>query len=267
MLWGAELVGSWKPAQLPAQRLKYLTPALWIIALPAYWVTIEYLVMNIPLVMKIGGAIGYTSISGTQWRNVPLLQLASFTGMYGVSFLIVLVNCAIAFAIVHLKRTRSAVVPAAVAISVLVAIHAWGALAVLPLPAHGVKAVIIQVSDGYQDDPASFDDLIAESLDYHPEIIMLGLPSGQSPVDRLSDEARKYQFYLLHGTELLSPDGKRSHHDVTYHFMNVPDGFSPWEPSRIVAPPVDTFDTTFGKVSSLICMESAYPYPARKGDR
>lgn len=64
-VWG-EIIASWKPAQLPSSRFKYLPAGLWIIILPVFWVCAEFLIMSIPLVMKIGGAFGYTSISGTQ---------------------------------------------------------------------------------------------------------------------------------------------------------------------------------------------------------
>ncbi len=58
--------------------------------LPSLWVSLElirtYLFSGFPW-----GLLGYS-----QYLNLPLIQISSFTGVYGVSFLIVLVNVAIA---------------------------------------------------------------------------------------------------------------------------------------------------------------------------
>ncbi len=58
--------------------------------LPSLWVSLEliraYLFSGFPW-----GLLGYS-----QYLNLPLIQISSFTGVYGISFLIVLVNVAIA---------------------------------------------------------------------------------------------------------------------------------------------------------------------------
>jgi len=257
-LW-AEMLANWKPARLPSLTLKYLPAGLWVILLPIIWVSMEFLIMSIPLGMKIGGAMGYASISGTQWRNIPILQVASFTGMYGVTFLIVLVNCALAYAIVRFRDYRRVYVPAIAVILILGAIFAWGWLSVPPPLSGSVNAAIIQTPDKYEDNPDHYTNLMTKSLKYEPQIVI-----GASPIDEFADFSREHHIYLLDGTELLSPDGKRSHYDITYHFINIPDGFSPWEPQRIISPPIDGFGTEFGEVGSLICMESASPTPTRR---
>ncbi|GAH61582.1 unnamed protein product, partial [marine sediment metagenome] len=104
-----------------------------------------------------------------------------------------------------------------------------------------------------------YADLITKSLKYEPQIV-----TGATPIDEFTDFSQEHHIYLLDGTEFLSPDGKRSHYDITYHFINIPDGFSPWEPQRIISPPIDGFETEFGEVGSLICMESASPTPTRR---
>jgi len=62
---------------------------------------IEFLLMNLPGVMRFTGVWGFWSIAKTHWLNPEILHLASFTGMYGVTFLILLVNCAIAYGIIY----------------------------------------------------------------------------------------------------------------------------------------------------------------------
>jgi len=257
-LW-AEMLAYWKPARLPSLTLKYLPAGLWIIALPIVWVTFEFLITSIPLVMKIGGALGYTSISGTQWRNISILQVASFTGTYGITFLIVLVNCALAYAIIRFKDYRRVYVPAIVVILIFGAIFTWGWFSTPPPFSDSVNAAIIQTAEKYEDNPDLYDDLMTKSLKYEPQIVI-----GAAPIGEFTDFSREHHIYLLDGTELLSPDGERQHYDITYHFINIPDGFSPWEPQRIISPPIDGFETEFGKVGSLICMESASPTPTRK---
>lgn len=257
-VWG-EILAYWKPARFPSSTLKHLPAGLWVIILPILWVCVEFLIMNIPLVMKIGGAFGYTSISGTQWRTVPILQLASFTGMYGVTFLIVLVNCALAYAIIRFKDYRGVYIPTIAVILIFVAIFTLGWLSVPPPLSGDVNAAIIQTAEKYEDNPELYADLITKSLKYEPQIV-----TGATPIDEFTDFSQEHHIYLLDGTEFLSPDGKRSHYDITYHFINIPDGFSPWEPQRIISPPIDGFETEFGEVGSLICMESASPTPTRR---
>ena len=91
----------WKPKHLPSRGLKYLSSSLQIIIPPIIWTSIEFLVMSIPWVMKVGGFIGYITIAHTQLLNVPILQLASFTGVLGITFLIILLNSTIAYAIIY----------------------------------------------------------------------------------------------------------------------------------------------------------------------
>ena len=262
-VWGSILTW-WKPAHLPSSTCKYLPTGLWVIILPILWVSAEFVIMSIPLVMKIGGAFGYTSISGTQWRSIPILQMASFTGMYGVTFLIVLVNCAIAYAIVHFKDYKWAYVPAVTVVVIVGALITWGHLSVPPPLSGEVSAAIIQTAESFEDNPSLHAELLTKSLDYEPRVVMWGISGRGGDIGQFEDFSRENDVYLLQGTEFLSPDGERQHYDITYHFINIPDGFSPWEPSEILAPPIDGFDTEFGEVGSLICMESASPTPTRR---
>jgi apolipoprotein N-acyltransferase len=66
-----------------------------LIAAPI-WVTFEYLRSNLSFL-----AFPWALFGHTQYLNLPLIQMASFTGVYGVSFVIVMANAAIAGVIVH----------------------------------------------------------------------------------------------------------------------------------------------------------------------
>ena len=72
------------------------------LAAPAVWVTLElartHLFSGFPWAL-----LGYS-----QYRSLPVIQVADLTGVYGISFLIVLVNTGIAEVI---SRTGSDIVP------------------------------------------------------------------------------------------------------------------------------------------------------------
>lgn len=58
-----------------------------ILTLPATWVVIEYLRSHQSFLSTPWGILGYS-----QYTVLPVIRIASFTGVYGVSFLIVMVN-------------------------------------------------------------------------------------------------------------------------------------------------------------------------------
>jgi apolipoprotein N-acyltransferase len=60
-------------------------------AAPPLWVLIEYLRSNLFFL-----AFPWALLAQTQHQNIPLIQIASITGIYGVSFVIMLVNSALA---------------------------------------------------------------------------------------------------------------------------------------------------------------------------
>jgi apolipoprotein N-acyltransferase len=60
------------------------------------WVTFEYVRSNLSFL-----AFPWVLLGHTQYLNFPIIQMASFTGVYGVSFVIVLANGAIADLIVY----------------------------------------------------------------------------------------------------------------------------------------------------------------------
>ena len=70
---------------------------------PFIWVSMEYLRSH-------AGFLGLPwALAGhSQYLNLPLIQISSFTGVYGVSFLIVMVNAALSEAIVSWKGGKQA---------------------------------------------------------------------------------------------------------------------------------------------------------------
>jgi len=62
-----------------------------VIAAPVLWVSFEYIRAHLSFLALPVALLGHT-----QYRRLPLIQLVSVTGVYGLSFLIVLVNAALA---------------------------------------------------------------------------------------------------------------------------------------------------------------------------
>ncbi|MEW6683661.1 MAG: apolipoprotein N-acyltransferase [Nitrospirota bacterium] len=80
-----------------------------LVALPAAWTAVEltrtYLFTGLPW-----GALGYS-----QAGTLPVIQIAEFTGVYGVSYLIVFVNTALAVALAAMRPTGEMPMPIPVA--------------------------------------------------------------------------------------------------------------------------------------------------------
>ena len=66
---------------------------------PLIWVSLEYLRSN-------AGFLGvpWTLLGHSQYRNLLLIQMSSFTGVYGISFLIVIANAVLSDVIISWKR-------------------------------------------------------------------------------------------------------------------------------------------------------------------
>jgi apolipoprotein N-acyltransferase len=66
----------------------------------------------------------WASLAYTQWANIPVIQIASIVGMYGVTFLVVLVNGVIAISINDIRSwkssLKSAIIPAGILIICLI---------------------------------------------------------------------------------------------------------------------------------------------------
>ena len=93
-----------------AVHLRKTGPRLFFVAAPALWTALElartYVFSGFPWAL-----LGYT-----QYSALPVIQAADITGVYGVSFLIVLVNVAAAEFIMN-RKDRVAVVTAVIVLS------------------------------------------------------------------------------------------------------------------------------------------------------
>jgi apolipoprotein N-acyltransferase len=185
--------------------------SLQVLAAAAAWTTLElartYVFSGFPWAL-----IGYS-----QYRMLPVIQIADITGVYGVSFLLVLVNAAIAEFIMDRKRYPGVVMAA------LVLALAVGYGSIRLKVAGGPGAITISVVQGNieQDkkwDPAYQAETIAvykrltgEALKQRPALVIwpeTATPfyfTGNNPADReltadLADFVKKNKVPLLFGS-------------------------------------------------------------------
>ena len=119
-----------------------------LLALPAMWVSIEY-IFDLISPHGTGGNLAYS-----QLNFLPVLQLASVTGPWGISFMVLLFPAALAVGL-HLRKTapKEALRIAGVGLGVIALVLVFGAVR-LALPTPGQKVRVGLVAS---DEPANVD--------------------------------------------------------------------------------------------------------------
>ena len=168
-----------------------------LVCAPVFWLLIDYLRAHAGFL-----ALPWGTLAQTQHHNLPLLQAAGVIGEHGVTFLVALGNAALAALCLRQERKS-----AAVAILILLTVHAWGATELVS-PASGepirVAAIQpnIQIGDrtteaGRDVNLTRLERLTREAASTHPDLIVwpesaipgdLSDPSLISRLQRLSHE-------------------------------------------------------------------------------
>jgi apolipoprotein N-acyltransferase len=259
----------WKPKYLPSKSLSYLPSGLQLVTLPLIWTGIEFLAMNLPGVMRVGGAFGFWSVAKTQWLNPPILKLASFTGMYGVTFLVLLVNCAIVYGIIHYREARR-VSKAAIGVLVIFAlIFAYGFATIPPQKQGSVTIAIIQASQETENLSQHYLALSEKSLEYDPQLIIWpALILKGLVIEPYSDFAQANNVYLIGFSEtsneaVISPTGDIGYHTMDYHFIAIPRQIGQRDIRGLFFPEIQGIDTEFGMVGIVDCIESGSTLPTK----
>src|SRR4030043_547849 len=100
-------------------------PGLRIFLIPAVWILIEFIRSQTLLAFTIG-IFGYS-----QHNFLPLMQITRFTGIYGVSFIIVLFNTAVFETIVFSIKNKKAILKyLIISISILVVFVTYGIVSI-----------------------------------------------------------------------------------------------------------------------------------------
>jgi apolipoprotein N-acyltransferase len=280
-----EMMG-WRSKEAPPEQMEHLSmrlPGAFQIFIPAVlWTATEFLMLNVPIVYRFMGAMGFFSIAKTQWQYQPLLRLASFTGMYGITFLVVLVNCAIAYGIVHYRETRRVSWPAvAVLVAFVVLLGALSAGKTEDVPGTVRVAIIHAPPQEGENLSGRYAELTIEAIEtYEPDLVLwatwgfgarYGLtgpdpdrPSLLGPqVNEHADLAPDYGLYLAGAGPLIRPDGSRDTFPVRYHFMSLPDALFPPDVDLQAAlfPEAPVYGTNLGRMGMLFCLEGGFPLP------
>jgi apolipoprotein N-acyltransferase len=228
--------------------------------------------MNIPGVMRIGGAVGFWSIAKTQWMNPLILQLASFTGMYGVTFLIVLVNCAIAYAMIHYKETKRIFKPTIIVLCVLAVIFSYG-LTGIPQKVEGnITVAVIQTPPTGENTAGVYINMSENALKYNPHIIIWpALMFEQLSINQHHNFSRDHNVYLVGSTGkdhefgygVLSPDGSISVDNLGHSMGTIPQYILARDVKGFFFPEVYSLKTDIGFFAVTDCIESGSALPTR----
>jgi apolipoprotein N-acyltransferase len=219
-----------------------------------------------------------------QSRNIAVLQIASVTGIWGVSFLLYLMNAALAQALFQFHRAKFGL---AVAFSLLIAITVGGrftwaqsVMATLDNNPAWPELTVAAVqdyngADGGADAPQLGDIPDSEALTKQAaqagaKLIVgtenaLGITFDPSdPEDRVYKQARETGAYLVVGYEsrvqpkpfncaaLVSPSGETLsvHHKIQL-FLGERNAMQAGNKATVG-------DTSFGRVGTLICFDSCF---------
>ncbi|HXK34461.1 MAG TPA: apolipoprotein N-acyltransferase, partial [Dehalococcoidia bacterium] len=269
-----------------------------VVLAASLWVALEflrtYLLTGFPW-----NLLGYS-----QYRNVPVVQVAAVTGVYGVSFVVVTVNAAVWLLIAtnrNLKRSLIGAATAAGAMALAVA-SAW-------LPPHGgawptLDIALVQgsIDQGVKWDLASQD----AALGVHRTLTIDAARRGAKLVvwpetslpfafdqDRrragVQSLARETGAYLLVGALGRAPEGLRNS-----AFLLAPDGdvvgrydkrhlvpYGEYVPLKRLLPSIEVlgggaigelgsgseatvFSTPLGRLAVVICYEAIFPAEVRE---
>jgi apolipoprotein N-acyltransferase len=183
-------------------------PRLLFLAAPALWVTLEYartyLFSGFPWAL-----LGYS-----QYRSLPVIQIADLFGVYGISFLIVLVNAGIAEVLADRKRYLP-LVTAAVAVTAVLG-HGYARLNA-PEGAGSFRIAVVQgnIEQDKKWDPsyqgeviATYKRLTLKALEAKPDLVIwpetatpFYFEGVDDPYPALTDDLRR--FVRSAGTPLL----------------------------------------------------------------
>jgi len=124
----------------------------YLVGAATLWVGLEYL-RTFLLTGFPWNLLGYT-----QYRSLSIIQIASITGVYGVSFLLVLVNAAVALACLHVRRSaRQALMPV-LGVGVLLigtVVFGMGRRVSAEIPRREIRVSVVQgnIEQGIKWDP------------------------------------------------------------------------------------------------------------------
>ncbi len=176
-------------------------PCIRIFLIPAVWILVEFLRSQSYLAFTIG-ILGYS-----QYNFLPLMQITRFTGIYGVSFIIVLFNACIFETIISSLKNRKAVFKYLIACTgILLIFNIYGIISVNNNLNRLIK------NSGYEEIKVA---MVQTNIQYDEKFSCKGseiLPAGYSKNN-----------YFREGTELVVfPES------MLWGSVNANEGFKNW---------------------------------------
>jgi apolipoprotein N-acyltransferase len=177
---------------------------IWLFA-PFFWTALEY------LRTYLFTGLPWGVLGATQHRFIPLIQISSITGVYGVSFLIVLVNAALYDCIIERGRRCAASVVTACVVVALCLVYGAMKLAEGAPGAKTVRVAMVQgnvpqeekFGEGFQREIVRrFYDLTASVAREKPDLIVW--PETSVPGYYMYDQMLKSSLASLQ-KETLTP--------------------------------------------------------------
>jgi apolipoprotein N-acyltransferase len=150
-----------------------------LIVAPAAWVSAEYFRSNAGFLALPWGLLGHS-----QYRVLPLIQVASLAGAYGVSFLIVMVNAFVAECVLAARRPRSArygeLLAGASVTAVLLGLSLAFGAASIPRSPSGPGVTIVLVQGNIPQAERWVPDLRARNLVRHLQLSKEAARAGET---------------------------------------------------------------------------------------
>ena len=198
---------------LAARRaVRRLPPGAAVFAFPLAWTAIEFL-LSLPSPHGTSGSLAYT-----QSDVLPLIQIASVTGLPGITFLLTLAPSALAVAWQERADRRRAVQALAGPFAILVLALSWGGLRLAQPAGHppvrvGLAATDATVASFHTEDPAealpvvrAYARRVADLAHQGAVVVVLPekfvgvTPAYEEEVDRIfSETARENRISVIAG--------------------------------------------------------------------
>jgi len=159
------------------------------------WVTWEF------ARSRLFSGFGWASLGHTQYRNIPLIQWASVAGVFGVSFILMIVNGLIAGAIAQRDGARWKSLAAAAVIATGVCLAGWGFLADGRDGSAPLRAAVIQpnIAQSEKWDPLKREEIFdrlgimtRRAAEHHPDLVIWpesSLPASPAEIPRMMVQA------------------------------------------------------------------------------
>ncbi|MBN2641921.1 MAG: apolipoprotein N-acyltransferase, partial [Victivallales bacterium] len=178
---------------------------LFAMSLAAWWCILEW------VRSWIGTGLPWNYLATSQWRNLPLIQICEFTGVYGVSFLIAMVNITLALAAEsYMKSLRNGKLRRPVAFSLALV------LILTAVMAGPISTMSYQIAEG--------DGLVFSLAAIQGDISQRRQADEAAALEaldkylELSAEAVKLKPDLIVWPETAVPYPFRSRHPVCYRY-------------------------------------------------